>query len=162
REELRVDSGDVISLDEIVRIDLPIGIEGQALLAYRLVGLDRFIRQLPDQVAELSLEVAIRSDGRENQAAPFAHTDGFQLPLLLPKGRILAEPGSVDQPAFLVVSPVVVGAADRPATARSFHQEPRAAVAADIAKSPQHPIAASEDEDLEAGDGGRQIGAVLA
>src|SRR6185369_106221 len=148
-EEFRMNSGDVISLDKVIRVDLPVCIESQALLPHGLIALDRLICQLSDEIAELVFQVAIRSNGDEDQAAPFANVNGLKRPVLLAKDRILSKPGSGEETALVVIGPIMIGAADRSAAAVSLRQEPRAAVAADIAEAAQSPVPTSQDENFK-------------
>ena len=55
----------------------------------------------------------------------------------------------------------MIGAADRSAAAVSLRQEPRAAVAADIAEAAQSPVPTSQDENFKTGDLCGRVGAAL-
>ena len=55
-EEVRVDARDMVALDEIVRVNLPIGVKHHPLNMHCRVSLDRLIVQLGDQIAKLRLE----------------------------------------------------------------------------------------------------------
>ena len=160
-EELRVDAGDVVALDEIVGIDFPVGVEVHRLAADRVVRLDGLVGEFGDEVTELRNEVFLRIDGDEEQATPGGDVDRLQRPVGRIEARLLAEPWRVDEMAVIGEDPLVIGAADGGAAACPLLQQLRAAVAADITEGAEFTVTAADGENLDAGDVGGNILAAL-
>ena len=156
-EELRMDAGDVVALDEIVGVDFPVGVEVHRFGADRLIGFDRFIGEFGDQVTQLRYEILLRIDGNEKQATPCGDVNGLQRPILWLEARFLTEPWCVDEVAVIREDPLVIGAADGGAAASPLLQQLRTAVAADVAKGAEFAVAAPDGEDLDTGNVGGNI-----
>ena len=153
-----MDRGDVIALDEIVGIGLPVAGDleldllqaGEALHRIRLGQL----RQRAQAVGQrLGLEIEID----EEQPAPFADLDRQQRIILLVEPGGLAEGRRGPQPPVGAIDPAVVFAAQHLAMARAVIHEMPGTVAAEIVEAPQGPLAIADDEDAPARDLGGDV-----
>src|SRR4029079_977933 len=97
REELRVNARYMIALDEVVGVDLPIGVEHHALMAQRRVCLDRRLGEFANDVGQLLLERHLWLDGNEQESAPFSDWNFGQPPVGELEVRVLAEPRHIHQ-----------------------------------------------------------------
>ena len=152
RVEARMDPGDVVALDEVVDVDLPVRVEHQALGAIRLEGLDGFVGKDADRVAEVREQRFDGVDGDEQQPAPLVDTDRLQRPIGHVEVGVLAEPRRALQGAVEAVDPVVVGALDRLAMPAAFLQQPCAAMDAHVSKGMEHAVVGADDEHLRTGN----------
>ena len=75
--ERRMRAGDMIAFDEIVGVNLPIGIKADSGLVGRQIGFQRLVRQFGGQVAELLQQRGLRIHRGKQKPTPFGQMHGF-------------------------------------------------------------------------------------
>ena len=145
RMEARVDAGDVVALDEVVGVVLPVAVHLELGLAHLGEGLDRIVFHRLRQAAEgVDQRRRARIEVREHQSAPGLDPDRHQAVVFLPEPVRLAEIRRALQVAGGIEHPAVIAAAQHAAMAVPVVQQLRGAMRAHVVEAAQAAVAIAD------------------
>ena len=130
-----MDARNVVPLNKIIGVNLPVGIEHHSFLSGPLIILNRIIFDFFRQSAELILKGNFPGITSKNQISPDTDCDVMQRPFVKIESFRLVEPGRSFERAIQPVNPVMVGTADRFAVTATLLEQFGATMPAVVSKT---------------------------